>query len=59
MKPTTKPGGTASRADVLGMEAGKTTTSEKVIKGQYSKRSHLTFIGFALPRSPFCSLDCD
>lgn len=54
MKYTTKPGGTASRADVFGYtEAGKTATSEKVIHGQYSKKDHIsTFIGFAPASKP-------
>ncbi len=54
MKYTTKPGGTASRADIFGYtEAGKTATSEKVIQGQYSKKDHIsTFIGFAPAAKP-------
>ncbi len=49
MKLVTKPGGTASRADIYGYtEAGKTGTSEKIIQGRYSKNIHFsTFIGFA------------
>lgn len=55
MKYTTKPGGTASRADVFGYtEVGKTGTSEKVINGQYSKKDHIsTFVGF-VPLSKPC-----
>ena len=51
---TTKPGGSASRADVYGYtEAGKTGTSEKVINGQYSKKDHIsTFVGFAPASKP-------
>ncbi|NDD58756.1 MAG: penicillin-binding protein 2 [Chlamydiae bacterium] len=49
MKFVTKPGGSASRADIFGYtEAGKTATSEKIINGTYSKKDHIsTFIGFA------------
>lgn len=49
MKFTTKPGGSAMRADIAGYsEAGKTGTSEKVIAGKYSKKDHIsTFLGFA------------
>ncbi len=37
MKYTTKPGGTARRADVWGYtEAGKTGTADKIVKGTYS-----------------------
>lgn len=55
MKYTTKPGGTASRADVYGYtEVGKTGTSEKVINGKYSKKDHIsTFVGF-VPLSKPC-----
>ncbi len=49
MKFTTKPGGSAVLADIPGFtEAGKTSTSEKLIGGQYSKTKHFsTFVGFA------------
>jgi cell division protein FtsI (penicillin-binding protein 3) len=49
MKYVTKPGGSASRAEVPGFtEAGKTGTSEKIQKGVYAKNVHVsTFIGFA------------
>ncbi|MES2344528.1 MAG: penicillin-binding protein 2 [Chlamydiota bacterium] len=49
MKFVTKPGGTASRADIYGYtDAGKTSTSEKIINGVYSKKNHIsTMIGFA------------
>ncbi|MFI5335023.1 MAG: penicillin-binding transpeptidase domain-containing protein, partial [Chlamydiales bacterium] len=48
MKFVTKPGGTASKGDVPGYtEAGKTATTEKIVKGVYSKKDHIaTFIGF-------------
>ncbi len=48
MKFVTKPGGTASKADVPGYtEAGKTATTEKIVNGVYSKKDHIaTFIGF-------------
>jgi len=49
MKFTTKPGGSANRADIFGYtEGGKTGTSEKVINGKYSKKDHIsTFVGIA------------
>jgi cell division protein FtsI (penicillin-binding protein 3) len=49
MKIVTKPGGSAYRADVPGFtEAGKTSTSEKIKHGAYSKNLHIsTFAGFA------------
>lgn len=49
MKYSTKPGGTASRADVPGYtEVGKTSTSEKIRQGVYAKNVHFsTFAGFA------------
>ena len=49
LKSVTKPGGTASKADIQGYtEAGKTATSEKIVNGIYSKKDHIsTFIGFA------------
>lgn len=48
MKYSTKPGGTAFRADVPGFtEAGKTSTSEKIVAGKYAKKVHLSsFVGF-------------
>lgn len=54
MKYTTKPGGSAALGDVPGFtEAGKTSTSEKLIKGQYSKTKHFsTFLGFAPLKEP-------
>lgn len=50
----TKPGGAATKADIHGFtEAGKTSTSEKIIDGVYSKKDHIsTFIGFAPVRDP-------
>ena len=49
MKFVTKPGGSAFRADVPGFtEAGKTSTSEKIIGGTYAKNVHYSsFVGFA------------
>lgn len=49
MKYSTKFGGSAQLADVPGYtEAGKTSTSEKLIGGVYSKTKHMSsFIGFA------------
>ncbi len=54
MKFTTKRGGSATLGDVPGFtEAGKTSTSEKLIKGQYSKSLHFsTFVGFAPLNEP-------
>lgn len=49
MKYVTKPGGSASRADIPGFtEVGKTSTSEKIRQGAYAKKVHVsTFAGFA------------
>lgn len=49
MRAVTKPGGTASKADIYGYtEAGKTATTEKIVGGAYSKKDHISsFIGFA------------
>jgi cell division protein FtsI (penicillin-binding protein 3) len=54
MKFTTKPGGTARRADVWGYtEAGKTGTGDKVINGVYTpQRVCSTFIGFVPASDP-------
>lgn len=54
MKFTTKPGGTARRADILGYtEAGKTGTGEKIVNGCYSKTLHCSsFVGFAPVKEP-------
>ena len=54
MKYTTKPGGTARRADVWGYtEAGKTSTSKKSINGIYSETAyHAKFIGFTPVNNP-------
>lgn len=49
MKYTTSTGGTGTLAALKDYTtAGKTSTAEKIIKGQYSKNTHLSsFIGFA------------
>jgi cell division protein FtsI (penicillin-binding protein 3) len=54
MRYTTKPGGTAVRADIYGYsEVGKTGTAEKVVGGKYSKKTHFSsFIGFAPVKDP-------
>lgn len=54
MKYVTKPGGAAPKADIFGYsEVGKTSTSEKIIDGKYSKKDHIsTFIGFAPAKNP-------
>jgi cell division protein FtsI (penicillin-binding protein 3) len=54
MRYTTKMGGTARRAGIVGYtEAGKTGTSEKVVGGIYSKKNHIsTFMGYAPATKP-------
>lgn len=54
MKYVTKLGGSAARADIYGYtEVGKTSTSEKIINGVYSKKNHIsTFLGFAPVKEP-------
>jgi len=54
LKSVTKPGGGGFRADIPGYtEAGKTGTTEKIVKGMYSKKHHFSsFIGFAPASSP-------
>lgn len=54
MKFVTKSGGSAPKADIEGYtEVGKTSTSEKIINGVYSKKDHIsTFIGFAPANNP-------
>lgn len=54
MKYVTKIGGAARKADIYGYtEGGKTSTSEKIINGKYSKKDHIsTFIGFAPAENP-------
>ncbi len=54
MRFTTKPGGSASKGDIPGYsEGGKTSTSEKIVNGVYSKKTHIsTFIGFAPAKNP-------
>ena len=54
MKLVTKPGGTASKADIYGYtEAGKTGTTEKIAGGTYSKNIHYSsFIGFTPAKNP-------
>ena len=49
LKYTTKPGGSAAKADIYGYtEVGKSATSEKIVGGVYSKKNHISsFIGFA------------
>ncbi len=48
LKFVTKVGGSGTRADIHGFtEAGKTSTSEKIVNGVYSKRVHFSsFVGF-------------
>lgn len=54
MRYTTKPGGTARKADVWGYsEAGKTSTSHKLVNGVYCKQSNIAnFIGFTPVEHP-------
>jgi cell division protein FtsI (penicillin-binding protein 3) len=54
LKSVTKPGGAGVRADIPGYtEAGKTGTTEKIIKGIYSKKHHYSsFIGFTPAFNP-------
>lgn len=54
MKFVTKEGGTSKRADIMGYtEAGKSGTSEKIIRGNYSKENHISsFLGFAPAKNP-------
>lgn len=54
MKYTTKPGGSATKADIYGYtEAGKTGTTEKIVNGTYSRKNHIsTFVGFAPAKNP-------
>lgn len=54
LKSVTKPGGGGFRGDVPGYtEAGKTGTTEKIVKGAYSKKHHFTsFVGFAPAENP-------
>lgn len=54
MKYTTKPGGSARRADIWGYtEGGKTGTTEKIVNGTYAKKVNITsFIGFVPATKP-------
>ncbi len=54
MKYVTKPGGGGVIADIPRFtRAGKTRTSEKIVKGVYSKKNHIaTFVGFAPAEHP-------
>lgn len=54
LKYVTKPGGSATKADIFGYtEIGKTSTSEKIVNGTYSKKDHIsTFIGWAPADNP-------
>ncbi len=54
MKYVTQPGGSAAKADIPHYtEAGKTSTSEKIVNGTYSKKDHIsTFLGFAPAEHP-------
>ena len=54
LKSVTKPGGGGFRADIPGYtEGGKSGTTEKIIKGTYSKKHHYSsFIGFTPASNP-------
>lgn len=54
LKYVTKEGGAARKGDIYGFtEAGKTSTSEKIVEGKYDKKTHIsTFIGFAPAHHP-------
>ncbi len=54
LKYPVKAGGSAELADIPGYtEGGKTSTSEKIVKGQYSKEKHCSsFIGLAPIKNP-------
>lgn len=54
LKAITKPGGTGALADIPGFtEAGKTSTTEKIVGGKYSKKHHFSsFIGFSPSTNP-------
>jgi cell division protein FtsI (penicillin-binding protein 3) len=54
MKFVTKPGGSASKADIFGYtEVGKTGTTMKLIQGKYSNQAHIaSFVGFAPVATP-------
>jgi cell division protein FtsI (penicillin-binding protein 3) len=54
LKYTTKPGGTGSRGDIRGYsEAGKTSTSKKLVNGAYSENLYrCSFIGYAPWKNP-------
>jgi cell division protein FtsI (penicillin-binding protein 3) len=54
MRYVTKPGGSATKADIPGYtEVGKTATSEKIVDGVYSKKNHISaFLGFAPVKDP-------
>jgi cell division protein FtsI (penicillin-binding protein 3) len=54
MRYVTKPGGSATKADIPGYtEVGKTATSEKIVNGMYSKKNHISaFLGFAPVKEP-------
>lgn len=54
LKSVTKPGGGGARADIPGYtEGGKSGTTEKIIKGTYSKKHHYSsFIGFTPASKP-------
>jgi len=54
LKYTTKLGGTARLADIMGYtEAGKSGTAEKIVEGNYSKTNNISsFVGFAPASQP-------
>ncbi len=54
LKGITKPGGTSPKGDIYGYtEVGKSSTAEKIVGGQYSKKVHFSsFVGFAPAQRP-------
>lgn len=54
MRYVTKPGGSATKADIFGYTVvGKTATSEKMVHGSYSTKDHIsTFIGWSPVEKP-------
>ncbi|MCE2983948.1 MAG: penicillin-binding protein 2, partial [Parachlamydia sp.] len=54
MRYVTKPGGTATKADVPGYtEVGKTSTTKKIVNGCYSEKNYVaTFAGFTPASNP-------
>lgn len=53
MKYTTKPGGSAAKAEIYGYtEAGKTSTTKKIVNGAYADTYRASFVGFVPVTDP-------